>query len=234
MILIGGADQGEVAFIGDGENDAAIGVLENIGAVMVIKARQHDMAALDQPEARRLVAAHHRMLHRANPRAGGVDQGVGVKFGRSITTFTGDMPERAFAPRCTYRHAWVNGRTAFRRILGVQQHQARILYPAIGIFKADAMPGAERRAERRTCQVNPPGCWQQLPPAEVIIQKQPKPQQPGGPEALVMRQHKAQRPDNVWRDAQQDFTFNQRFTYQAEFVMFQIAQATMDQLGRIG
>ena len=234
MILIGGADQGEVTFIGNGENDAAIGILENIGAVVIIKPWQHDVATLDQPEARRLVAAHHRMLHRANPGAGGIDQGAGVKFGRPITTFTGDTPQCAIPPRGTYRHARVNGGTAFRRILGVQQHQARILYPAIGIFKADAMPGAERRAEWGACQINALG-WRQRPsPAQMIIQKQPKPQQPGGSEALVMRQHKAQGPDDMRRDAKQDFAFNQRFTHQAKLVMFQIAQATMDQLGGIG
>ena len=150
-----------------------------------------------------------------------------------MLAFGGNVPQRAFAPRRSHRHARVNGRTAFRRILGVQQHQARILYPTIGIFKTDPMPGAERRAERRIRQVNPPGCRQRLSPAQMIIQKQSKPQQPGGPEALVMRQHKAQRPDDMRRDAQQDFAFNQRFTHQAEFVMFQIAQATMDQLGGI-
>ena len=36
------------------------------------------------------------------------------------------------------------------------------------------------------------------------------------------------------RDAKQDFAFNQRFAHQAEFVVFQITQATMDQLGGIG
>ena len=49
-----------------------------------------------------------------------------------------------------------------------------------------------------------------------------------------MRQHKAQGPDDMRRDTQQDFAFNQCFPHQAEFVMFQIAQATMDQLGGIG
>ena len=125
---------------------------------MIIKPRQHNMAALHQPKPRRLIAAHDQPLHGTHPGAGGIDQGAGVTFGCPISTLSGDVPQRAIAPRARHRHARMDGGTTFRRILGVQQHQARILHPAIGIFKADGMPGAERRAERRACQVNPLRC----------------------------------------------------------------------------
>jgi hypothetical protein len=46
-----------------------------------------------------------------------------------------------------------------------------------------------------------------------------------------MGHHETQRPGDVGRNAQQHFTLGQRFAHQPEFVMFQVAQAAMDQLG---
>ncbi len=48
----------------------------------------------------------------------------------------------------------------------------------------------------------------------------------------VVRQHKPQRPDDVRGDAPQDFALHQRFAHQAEFMVFEVAQPAMDQLGR--
>ena len=45
----------------------------------------------------------------------------------------------------------------------------------------------------------------------------------------VMRQHKAQRPDDVRRHVQQHFALGQRFPHQAELVLFELAQAAVNQ-----
>ena len=48
---VGGADLGEVALIGDREDDAAVGLLEHIGVIALVQPRHDDVAALDQPHA---------------------------------------------------------------------------------------------------------------------------------------------------------------------------------------
>ena len=50
VIAVGGADQREIVLVGNGENDAAVGVLEDVGAVVIVKFPHHDMAALHQPD----------------------------------------------------------------------------------------------------------------------------------------------------------------------------------------
>ena len=47
-VAIGGADQRIGAFIWNGEDDAAVRVLEHIGTIVVEQSRHHDVGALDQ------------------------------------------------------------------------------------------------------------------------------------------------------------------------------------------
>ncbi len=49
-----------------------------------------------------------------------------------------------------------------------------------------------------------------------------------------MWQHEAHRLDQVWRLGQQHFAFGQRFADQAELVMFEVAQPSVDQLAAGG
>ena len=68
--------------------------------------------------------------------------------------------------------------------------------------------------------------------AEMVVEKQAQPQQPGGPQPRVMRQHEAQRPDHVRRHRPQYFPLLQRFTHEPELAMFEVAQPAVDQFGR--
>ena len=65
----------------------------------------------------------------------------------------------------------------------------------------------------------------------MIVQEQPQPDQPGRTQTLVVRQHEAHRPGDVRGHAQQHLALDQRLAHQPEFVIFQIAQPAMDQLG---
>ena len=47
----------------------------------------------------------------------------------------------------------------------------------------------------------------------------------------MVRQHEAQRPDDVRGEGEQHLAFLQALSHQPEFVMLEIAQATVDQLG---
>ena len=76
---VGGADQREALFVGDGEDDALVGVLEDVGVVVFEAARHDDVAALHQAQAlggQRFAARwlRHLAQEALGPRAGGVDQ----------------------------------------------------------------------------------------------------------------------------------------------------------------
>ena len=47
-----------------------------------------------------------------------------------------------------------------------------------------------------------------------------------------MRQHESQRPDDVRRDAPKHFALEQRLAHQPKLVIFEIAQAAVNQLAR--
>ena len=52
--------------------------------------------------------------------------------------------------------------------------------------------------------------------------------------ALLERQHETHRPDDVRRHGPEYFTLHQRFAHQAEFVVLEITQAAMNELGTGG
>ena len=67
---------------------------------------------------------------------------------------------------------------------------------------------------------------------EIVVEKESGAQHPLGPQMRFMRQHKLQRLDQMWRNAKQDFTLSQSFADKAEFVMFEVAQTAVNELGR--
>ena len=73
IVLVGRADQREIILVGDGEDDAAIPVLEEIGARIVEFLLDDDMAALHQPHIVDVVLADRARQHVVDPWAGGVD-----------------------------------------------------------------------------------------------------------------------------------------------------------------
>ena len=71
-----------------------------------------------------------------------------------------------------------------------------------------------------------------LAAAEVIVEEQAGPNQPGRALLRRMRQHEAHRPDDMRRGCEQNFPLDQRLSHQAKLVIFQIAQAAMHELAR--
>jgi hypothetical protein len=70
----------------------------------------------------------------------------------------------------------------------------------------------------------------------VVIQEQAGTDHPRRAQVRAVRQHEAHRLDDVRGLGQQHFALGQGFAHQAEFVMFEVAQAAVDQLaaGRRG
>ena len=68
----------------------------------------------------------------------------------------------------------------------------------------------------------------------MVVQEKAEPQHPARPQVGLVWQYETHRPGQVRRLGQQDFTFLQGLAYQAELVGFEVAQAAMDQLARLG
>ena len=118
-------------------------------------------------------------------------------------------------------------------IAGVEQHQPRIIDPAIGIFKTGPKnAGLERGTGGIAREVEDARRRQKLASAQMVVDEQPEPQQPGRPQAGAIGQYEAQRPDDVRRDPPQHLALAQRLAHQTEIVVFEIAQAAMNKPGR--
>jgi hypothetical protein len=65
----------------------------------------------------------------------------------------------------------------------------------------------------------------------VVIKEESKPQQPGRPQSLVIRQDEPQWPDDMRRHPPEYLTFCEGLAHEAEFQMLEVAQTAVDQLG---
>ena len=112
----------------------------------------------------------------------------------------------------------------------VEDDQPRIVDPAVGVLEGLAVLGLERPAFRIAAQVEGAGRRQQLAAAQMVVEEQAEPDEPGRAHLRHVRQHEAHRPDDVRRGAQQHLALDQRLAHQPELVVFEVAQAAMDQL----
>ena len=85
------------------------------------------------------------------------------------------------------------------------------------------------RLPDRGAQIDAPAARQVLAAAEMIVEEQSEPDEPGRALLGRVRQHEAHRPNDMRCGSQQNFALDQRFAHQAELVIFEIAQAAMDQ-----
>ena len=92
--------------------------------------------------------------------------------------------------------------------------------------------GLERFARRVRRQIQHARAGQALPAAQVVVHEQSDTQHPGRPQALLVRQHEAHRPDDVRRNPPQHLALGQRLPHQPEIEVLEVAQPAVDQLGR--
>ena len=219
--------------VGNGENDSAVGVLQDVGVLAVVEPWHHDVAALDEPDGFFVTHAEQVVQHAAGPGTGGVhertrrDHGAGTV----VQVFQFGVPEPALTPRFHHACARADGGAALGGVPGIQGNEPRIFHPGVGINKAAGDTRFQRGAERKAREFDAGGGRQAALAGKVVIQEQADPDHPGRADGVLMRQHEAQRPDDVRRDANQALALLQRFAHEAEIIVFQVAQAAMDQLG---
>jgi hypothetical protein len=196
--------------------------------------RHRDVAALDQPQRRPRRGAEAMWHHVGDPGAGGIHQRAGRngRLGAGARVAQFDQPMVAVAPRRDHLGAQADVRPAPRRVHGVEDDEPRIVHPAVGIFEAAAVVRLERRPGRIAREVERARRGQDLASAEMIVEEQPEPDQQGRAQRAVMRQHEAQRADDVRRHPQQHLALLQRLAHEAERVVLEIAQPAVNELGR--
>src|SRR3546814_4511763 len=100
LLVIGGADQAELAEVWRDEHDAPILVLQDVGVIALIEFRHDDVAALDQAHAVRRSLPELLFDERGYPRSGGVDQRAGAdRKPAAVLTLQMQMPEPLAAAR---------------------------------------------------------------------------------------------------------------------------------------
>ena len=233
-VLVGGADQGEVAFVGNGEDDAAVAVLEEIAAIVVVEAAHHHVRALDEADARPAAAGDDLGQDPLDPGAGGIDQGTGAnRAATAVAVLERHRPAFGGAGRGDGAGAGLDHRAALGRVEGGQHDQTGVVDAAVGIFEAaPEQPRLQRRAGRVAGEIESAGAGQEPPPTEMVVDEEAEAQEPGRTQAGVMGQDEAQRLDQMGRGAPQHLALDQRLVDEAELVILEIAQAAVDQFGR--
>jgi hypothetical protein len=91
--------------------------------------------------------------------------------------------------------------------------------------------GLERPADGIAPEIDSARARQQLAPAQMVVEEEAEPHEPGRTQGRLMRQHEGKRADDMRGVAKQHLALDQRLAHQAEFVIFEIAQSAVDQLG---
>ena len=235
VLDVGGADQREVVFVGDRKDDALVGVLEDVGMVVLEHLLDDDVRALDEPQA--LAALQVRLLleELRRPRAGGIDQRTRLhRLQRAVSMAQRGAPALRAALGLGAAGAGVDGGAVLLSIEHVQQHQARIVHPAVGVDEAFREAGLERPAGRMGAQVHGLAAGQHLALGQVVVEEQAGADHPGRAQEVglgVVRHHEAQRPHDVRRGLDQHLALGQRLAHQRELVVLQVAQPAVDELG---
>src|SRR3569832_2588982 len=137
VVLIGGADQREVILIGNDEDDAAVAVLEHVGAVVIVELAHHDVRSLHEPHFRPRVDARSRRQHLFAPWAAGVDQHAradhrALAASSILRRHFPDAVDLAYFGRAG---AGVDFSTAIGGIARGEYDEARVVDEAIRVFE---------------------------------------------------------------------------------------------------
>src|SRR5262249_18365665 len=177
VILIRRADQSELAFIGNGEADAPVGILEDVAAVMVIELVDHDVAALDHADLVGVVLADDRAQYLAHPWSAGIDQELGRHLALpAFGILEGAAPRTAVTARGNAARARSYIGAAVGGIARREDDKPRILDPAVRIFEAAGEFGFERSTRLIPGEIDTARRRQDLAAAEMIVKEEAKPE----------------------------------------------------------
>ena len=230
---LGGADQGEIPLIGKGEKNPAVGVLEDIGPVVIEEAGQDDMAAPDEAGLAGFRAVEAVADHFSDPGAGCVDQDPrGGLIGAAAAKVTElQLPVIAGRGGGHQFGARVDAGSAPGGVQGVEDHEPGVVHPAIGVFVAAPVSRLQGGARFVVAEVEGSGGRQVPVSVEPVIEPETGTDHELRASVLLAGQDEAERADDMGRDAPEDPALVQGFADQAEFQAFEIAKPAMDEFG---
>ncbi len=232
VVALGRADQRELALVGNGEHDAPVRGLEDVGELVPEQPGHHDVAALDHPRMVGGRLAGGLVEEARDPRPGRIDQ----RARRDPALHAAELlqrhrPQRPAPVRVRALRAREHRGAVLGRVHGRQHHQPRVVDPPVRVDEAGPIAGLERRARRMLPQVHGPGARQ--PPAfrQVVVEEQARADHPLRPQVPVVRQHEAQRPGDVRGRVHQHLAFDERLAHQRVVVELEVTQAAVHELG---
>ena len=133
MFGVGGADQRVVAFIGYGEDDAVVVILEDVGLVVGKLARNDDVAAAHQADIAGIVLPEHLVQYRVDPGACRIHDNAGGDGlpGAVARVLRLDAPLAIGALRAHNPGVRLHAGTSLRSVQCIEDDQPGILDPAV-------------------------------------------------------------------------------------------------------
>ena len=121
---------------------------------------------------------------------------------------------------------------ALLRVERIEHDEARIVAPGVGIDEARIELRLQRAAGNVVAQLGAARMRKRVRAAlaEAVVHHQAGADHPRGPQMRLVRQYEAQRFDVVRRRIENDVALGQGFGDERDFVLFEIAQAAVDQL----
>ena len=142
------------------------------------------------------------------------------------------VPQPLLAPGLDAAGAGGDLGAAVGGVAGVENDEAGIVDPAVGILEGAGVVRLEGPAGRVAAEVEAAGRRQDVAAAEVVVKEEAEPDDRPRPQAAVVGEDEPQRPDDVGGRGKQHLALVQRLADQAELVELEVAQAAVDELGR--
>lgn len=226
---VGRSHEREAALEGNHEDDPSVVVLQDESVLALVEPRQDEMASLDQSDAIVAVLPEPAIEDVLHPGAGRIHERPSLDF---LAASKFDGPVAALAPCLQALRPGQDPRAVLPRIDRVAQHQPGIVDAAIGIRESMAQLRLEPGSVGRQVEPNRLRPLQDRAPREVIVEKEPGADHPARPQPGNMRHDEPRRTDKVRGDAQQDFPLGKGFGDEPELPLLEVAQSSVDQLGR--
>ena len=171
-----------------------VGVLQDVGVVLGVHARHHDVAALHVPDVLLRRRRAEQVADALDPRTGGVDHRPRAdRRARAAGGLQRQRPAVRVALRADQRRAHAHVGPGLARGHRDGDDQPRVVHPRIGVDEAPGEPRLQPGAPLGVGQLHAERPGQRLAAAEVVVQEQARADHPRGAQVRLVRQHERQR-----------------------------------------
>ena len=133
---VGRADEREILFIGNSEDDPLVRVLQDVGVVALIQPARHYVRALHEPRMFAGFYVQGAIQNARHVRSGGVDDDAGLHIFAAAFAIQRRDPAIAHAQRGHKPRAHANFRTMFSRAERIGDDKAGVIHPTVGVGEA--------------------------------------------------------------------------------------------------